>query len=277
MSFQLNFSGHLLSLSSPVVMGILNVTADSFFDGGRYTTEEAILQRAAQIVEEGAAIIDVGAVSTRPNALEIPAEQELKTVSETVKLLRQHFSTIPISVDTWRASVAKEAVKAGASMINDISGGTFDEEMIPLIGALQVPYCLMHTTAKPDVMQQQTHYDNLIADILQFLGRQLEQLHRLHVHDIVVDPGFGFGKTLEQNYELLKNLNAFHSLGLPLLVGVSRKSMIYKLLNITPQEALNGTTAVHTLALLKGAHILRVHDVREAVETIRIFEIYQHV
>ena len=258
-------------------MGILNVTADSFYDGGRYTTEEAILGRAAQIVEEGAAIIDVGAVSTRPNALEIPAEQELRTIRDTVALLRQHFSQIPISVDTWRASVAEEAVKQGASMINDISGGTFDEEMIPLVGALQVPYCLMHTTAKPDVMQQQTHYDNLIADILQFFGRQLEKLHQCHAHDIVVDPGFGFGKTLEQNYELLKNLGAFHSLGFPLLVGVSRKSMIYKLLEVTPQEALNGTTAVHTLALLQGAHILRVHDVREAVETIRIFETYQHV
>lgn len=277
MSFQLNMSGHLLSLASPVVMGILNVTTDSFYDGGKYTTEEAVLARAAAIKEEGAAIIDVGAVSTRPGAADVPEEQERTLIGKTVALLHQHFPEVPLSVDTWRASVAEEAVKQGASMINDISGGTFDERMIPVVGALQVPYCLMHTTAKPEVMQQQTEYTDLIADVLQFFGRQLEKLHQHHVHDIVLDPGFGFGKTLEQNYQLLKNLSAFQELGYPLLAGVSRKSMIYKLLNKTPDGALNGTTAVHMLALLQGALILRVHDVREAVETIRIFETYQHV
>lgn len=277
MDFQLNLSGQLLPLTPPVVMGILNVTADSFFDGGRYTTEEAVLLRAAQIVEEGAAILDVGAVSTRPGAAEVSEDQELEIIGKTVALLHHHFGKIPISVDTWRASVAQEAVRQGAAMINDISGGTFDEAMIPLIGALQVPYCLMHTPGKPDVMQQQTHYDDLIVDMLQFFGRQLDKLHRLHVHDILVDPGFGFGKTLEQNYQLLKNLHVFHTFGYPLLVGVSRKSMIYKLLQKTPQEALNGTTAVHMLALMQGADVLRVHDVREAVEAVRIFETYQHV
>jgi dihydropteroate synthase len=277
MPFQLNMSGHLLPLASPVVMGILNVTTDSFYDGGKYTTEEAVLARAAAIKEEGAAIIDVGAVSTRPGAADVPEEQERTLIGKTVALLHQHFPEVPLSVDTWRASVAEEAVRQGASMINDISGGTFDERMIPVVGALQVPYCLMHTTAKPEVMQQQTEYTDLIADVLQFFGRQLEKLHQHHVHDIVLDPGFGFGKTLEQNYQLLKNLSAFQELGYPLLAGVSRKSMIYKLLNATPDGALNGTTAVHMLALLQGALILRVHDVREAVETIRIFETYQHV
>lgn len=277
MPFQLNMSGHLLSLTSPVVMGILNVTADSFYDGGKYTTAEAVIARAAAMIEEGVAIIDVGAVSTRPGAADVPEDKEKSIIGKTIDLLHQHFPDVPLSVDTWRASVAEEAVRQGASMINDISGGTFDEGMIPVVGALQVPYCLMHTTAKPEVMQQHTAYTDLIADMLQFFGRQLEKLHQHHVHDIVLDPGFGFGKTVEQNYQLLKNLSAFQALGYPLLAGVSRKSMIYKLLDVTPEKALNGTTAVHMLALLQGALILRVHDVREAVETIRIFETYQHV
>jgi len=277
MTMQLNCSGRLLSLEEPVVMGILNVTEDSFFDGGRYTTADRIVARAAKMLEEGADIIDVGAVSTRPGAEDIPEEQELTTIQETVELLNQHFPHVIISIDTWRASVAKASLEAGASIINDISGGTFDEEMIPLIGAWQVPYCLMHTTAKPKVMQQQTSYQDIIADMLHFFGVQLEKLHKHHVHDIIIDPGFGFGKDMEQNYLILKNLNAFQTFGLPILAGVSRKSMIYRLLNVSPQEALNGTTAVHMLSLLKGANILRAHDVREAKETIRIFEFYDHV
>ncbi|MCR4966098.1 MAG: dihydropteroate synthase [Bacteroidales bacterium] len=277
MTMQLNCSGRLLSLEKPVVMGILNVTEDSFFDGGQYTTADRIVARAAKMLEEGADIIDVGAVSTRPGAEDIPENQEISTIKETVELLKKQFPNIIISVDTWRASVAEKAIEAGADIINDISGGTFDEGMIPLIGTYQVPYCLMHTTAKPKVMQQQTEYKDIISDMLHFFGVQLEKLHKHHVHDIIIDPGFGFGKDMKQNYLILKNLNAFQTFGLPILAGVSRKSMIHRLLNVTPQEALNGTTAVHMLALLKGANILRAHDVREAKEAIRIFEFYHHV
>ena len=264
-------------MDSPLVMGILNVTEDSFYDGGQYRTEEAIVKRAGEMLSAGADIIDIGAMSTRPGAADISEQEEINRIECAVRLVKERFPEAVVSVDTWRASVARAAVQNGADMINDVSGGTFDPEMIPTIGQLQVPYCLMHTTAKPEVMQQHTAYTDLIADMLQFFGRQLGKLHQYHVHDIVLDPGFGFGKTVEQNYQLLKNLSAFQALGYPLLAGVSRKSMIYKLLDVTPEKALNGTTAVHMLALLQGALILRVHDVREAVETIRIFETYQHV
>ena len=251
-------------------MGILNVTEDSFYDGGKYTTETAVLERATQILSEGGDIIDIGAMSTRPNALEIPEDEEISRIVKAVKVVREKFSEAVLSIDTYRASVAKVAVEAGADMINDISGGTFDPDMIPTVGALQVPYCLMHTTAKPSDMQQHTEYNDILADMLQFFGQQLEKLHAHHVHDIIIDPGFGFGKTLEQNYFLMDNLEVFQQLGLPILVGISRKSMIYKLLGTTPDEALNGTTVLNTIALMKGADILRVHDVKEAVEVRKI-------
>ena len=259
-----------LSSTAPLIMGILNVTEDSFYDGGRYVTEKDILLRAEQILAEGGDIIDIGAMSTRPNALEIPDDEEISRIVSTVNVVRKHFPDAVLSIDTYRASVAKAAVEAGAAMINDISGGTFDPEMIPTIGELQVPYCLMHTTAKPSEMQQHTEYKDILADMLQFFGRQLEKMHSHHVHDIIIDPGFGFGKTLEQNYFLMKNLQLFLELGYPLLVGVSRKSMIYKLLDTTPEHALNGTTVLNTIALMKGAAILRVHDVKEAVEVRKI-------
>lgn len=269
---QINFNGELVSLEKPLVMGILNITEDSFYDGGRYLEETAMLKRAEQMLTEGADIIDVGAVSTRPGAADISENIEIERITRSVKSLRAHFPAIRLSIDTWRASVARAAIQNGAQMINDISGGTFDPDMIPLIGELQVPYCLMHCPEKPDVMQQHIHYENLIADMLQFFGRQLSLLYEFHVHDIIIDPGFGFGKTLEQNYILLNNLSAFHQLGLPLLVGVSRKSMIYKLLDCTPEDALNGTTVVNTVALLNGADILRVHDVKAAVEAVKLIE-----
>ena len=259
-----------LSSTAPLIMGILNVTEDSFYDGGRYVTEKDVLLRAEQILAEGGDIIDIGAMSTRPNALEIPDDEEISRIVSTVNVVRKHFPDAVLSIDTYRASVAKAAVEAGAAMINDISGGTFDPEMIPTIGELQVPYCLMHTTAKPSEMQQHTEYKDILADMLQFFGRQLEKMHSHHVHDIIIDPGFGFGKTLEQNYFLMKNLQLFLELGYPLLVGVSRKSMIYKLLDTTPEHALNGTTVLNTIALMKGAAILRVHDVKEAVEVRKI-------
>lgn len=251
-------------------MGILNVTEDSFYDGGKYTTETAVLERATQILSEGGDIIDIGAMSTRPNALEILEEEEVSRIVKAVRTIRARYPEAVLSIDTYRASVAKAAVEAGADMINDISGGTFDPDMIPTVGALQVPYCLMHTTAKPSDMQQHTEYNDILADMLQFFGRQLEKLHAHHVHDIIIDPGFGFGKTLEQNYFLMDNLEVFQQLGLPILVGISRKSMIYKLLGTTPDEALNGTTVLNTIALMKGTDILRVHDVKEAVEVRKI-------
>lgn len=264
-----NFNGKL-NATEPIIMGILNVTEDSFYDGGKYTTETAVLDRADQILSEGGDILDIGAMSTRPNALEIPEEEEISRIVKAVRAIRARYPGAVLSIDTYRASVAKAAVAAGADMINDISGGTFDPDMIPAVGELQVPYCLMHTTSKPSDMQQHTEYDDILADMLRFFGRQLEKLHACHVHDIIIDPGFGFGKTLEQNYFLMDNLGVFQQLGLPILVGISRKSMIYKLLDTSPGEALNGTTVLNTVALLKGADILRVHDVREAAEVRKI-------
>lgn len=265
-----NFNGKL-NPSTPLIMGILNVTEDSFYDGGKYTTEAAVLEHASQILAEGGDIIDIGAMSTRPNAIEIPENEEVDRIVKATELVRKHFPETVISIDTYRASVADAALQAGADMINDISGGTFDPEMIPTVGKWQVPYCLMHTTTKPDTMQQNTHYEDILADMLKFFGSQLEKLHEHFVHDIIIDPGFGFGKTLEQNYFLMNNLEVFHQLGYPLLVGISRKSMIYKLLGTIADNALNGTTALNTIALMKGASILRVHDVKEAVETKRIW------
>lgn len=272
MIHQLNFSGKLVSLEKPLIMGILNITQDSFYDGGRYLSEEAIVDRAAQILTEGADMIDVGAMSTRPNSMDVPEWVEIENIKNGVRAIKVRFPSAVVSVDTWRASVAKVALEYGADMINDVSGGTFDPDMIPLMGDAQVPYCLMHTPAKPDVMQQCTNYSDIIADMMQFFGRQLEKLHQANVHDIILDLGYGFGKTLEQNYFLMKNMQAFDVFDLPTLVGVSRKSMVYKLFDTTPQEALNGTTVLHTYALLHGAHILRVHDVKAAVEVRKICE-----
>lgn len=266
-----NFNGKLHH-ATPLIMGILNVTTDSFYDGGKYITEDTIARRAEQILSEGGDIIDIGAMSTRPNAIEIPENEEVDRIVKATELVRKHFPETVISIDTYRASVADAALQAGADMINDISGGTFDPEMIPTVGKWQVPYCLMHTTTKPDTMQQNTHYEDILADMLKFFGSQLEKLHEHFVHDIIIDPGFGFGKTLEQNYFLMNNLEVFHQLGYPLLVGISRKSMIYKLLGTIADNALNGTTVLNTIALMKGASILRVHDVKEAVETKIIWE-----
>ena len=246
-----------LSANAPLIMGILNVTEDSFYDGGRYLSGEAVRERAAQILAEGGDIIDIGAMSTRPDAMEIPEEEEKTRIVQAVRCIREDFPDDVLSVDTYRASVAEAAVEAGADIINDISGGTFDPEMIPTIGRLQVPYVLMHTPAKPAEMQQHTEYNDLLGEMLQFFGKQIALLHRHAVHDIILDPGFGFGKTLEQNYFLMKNLEVFS----------------YKLLGTTPEHALNGTTVLNTVALMKGANILRVHDVPEAVEVRKILSL----
>ncbi|MBR3467291.1 MAG: dihydropteroate synthase [Bacteroidales bacterium] len=265
----------LLSPSPALVMGILNVTDDSFYDGGRYTNDDAVLRRAEQILSEGADIIDVGAVSTKPGAADISVEEEWQRLEKPLALIAKYFPDAVVSVDTWRADIAQRSVEAGAAIINDVSGGTFDERMAEVVGRLQVPYVLMHTTAKPDKMQQQPLGEDMLLTMMQFFARQLAIFKEAGCVDLILDPGFGFGKTLEQNYFLMKNLSAFQIFECPILVGISRKSMIYKLLETSPDEALTGTVVLNTLALQQGASILRVHDVREAVEAVKVFNMYQ--
>ena len=254
----------------PIVMGILNVTEDSFFDGGRYRTDAAVLKRAEQILSEGAAIIDIGAVSTRPGAADVSAEEEWARLQPALQQILREFPAAVISVDTWRAEVARMSVENGAAIINDISGGTFDAAMPEVVAASHVPYVMMHTTAKPAQMQLQTISGDLWETVFQFFDRQLAVFRAAGASDIILDPGFGFGKTLEQNYQLMNGLEKFHEYQLPLLVGISRKSMIYKFLETNPDGALNGTAVLNTIALMKGADILRVHDVKEAVEAVKI-------
>jgi dihydropteroate synthase len=254
----------------PIVMGILNVTEDSFFDGGRYRTDAAVLRRAEQILSEGAAIIDIGAVSTRPGAADVSAEEEWSRLQPAIQQILREFPAAVISVDTWRAEVARRSVENGAAIINDISGGTFDAAMPQAVAAAQVPYVMMHTTAKPAQMQLQTVSGDLWEAVFRFFDRQLAVFRAAGASDIILDPGFGFGKTLEQNYQLMNGLEKFQKYQLPLLVGISRKSMIYKFLETNPDGALNGTTILNTIALMKGTDILRVHDVKEAVEAVKI-------
>ena len=265
----INLKSHLLSLEKPVVMGILNYTEDSFYDGGRYTSRDKVVQRAGQILSEGAAIIDLGAVSTRPGAADVDAETECRRVLEALEWILGAYPDALVSIDTWRAQVAQKAIEAGAAMINDVSGGTFEPDILKVVAEAQVPYCLMHTSAKPAVMQQQTHYDNILAEMLQFFGRQLATLRQLGANDIIIDPGFGFGKTVEQNWLILEELKLFTTFGLPVLVGLSRKSMIYKPLGITPEEALPATLEATKKAIANGASILRVHDVAATCELLR--------
>lgn len=268
----INVKNKLLSLESPITMGILNYTEDSFYDGGRYSSQTQLLSQTEKMISAGVTILDIGAVSARPGANDVDSETELFKVEKLLKLILHHFPSVLVSVDTWRSEVARLAVEHGAAIINDISGGTFDPKMPEVIGKLQVPYCLMHTTAHPKTMQQQLLAPPTIPQMLQFFGKQIELFRQNGCNDIIIDPGFGFGKTLQQNYFLLNNLSAFQIFGVPILIGVSRKSMIYKLLDITPEEALNGTSILNTIALLNGANILRVHDVKEAEETIKIVQ-----
>lgn len=268
----LNCKGRLLDISTPIVMGILNITPDSFYDGGRYNDLNTILKQAEKMLEEGAKIIDVGGMSSRPGALEVSVNEELERVIPVIKAIRGRFSEAFISIDTVWAKVAQEAVKAGADIVNDISAGSMDEALIPTVGTLNVPYILMHMQGKPQTMQDQPHYEDVATDILDFFIQKIAELRQNDIHDIVLDPGFGFGKTIEHNYTLLKKMSIFQITNLPLLAGISRKSMIYKVLNTTPDKALNGTTALNMIALQNGANILRVHDVREAVEVIDLWE-----
>lgn len=271
----LNMGGQVVSLEHPLVMGILNLTPDSFFDGGLYQDESARIERCRIMLDEGADIIDVGAMSTRPGSEEISEKDEINQVIPLIKTLCAEFPGIRISTDTYRTRVAEEAVRAGAMMINDISGGTFDSRMIPFVATAHIPYVLMHIQGKPRDMQIDPHYDNVVTEIMRFFGKQLEALFSQGSTDVILDPGFGFGKTLEHNYTLLRKLSAFCGLGQALLVGISRKSMINKVLGTTPEEALNGTTAAHMLALNEGASILRVHDVKQAREAISIFRAFR--
>ena len=269
----INVNGSLLDLSQPRVMGILNVTPDSFYAGSRTQTEAEIVRRMKQIVSEGAAIIDIGAYSSRPNADNVSAREEMERLRMGLKILFEIQPDAVVSVDTFRADVARMCVEEyGVAIINDIAAGEMDANMFHTVAALNVPYIMMHMQGTPQSMQQHPHYDNLLEEVLLYFARKVQQLRDLGVKDIILDPGFGFGKTIEHNYELLSHLEDFRIFELPLLVGVSRKSMIYRLLDITPQEALNGTTVLDTICLLKGADILRVHDVKEAVETVRIVQ-----
>ena len=268
----INVNGRLMDLSYPQVMGILNVTPDSFYAGSRKQTEEEISARVRQIVAEGGSIIDIGAYSSRPNAEHISAEEEMKRLRHGLGIVFKECPEAIVSVDTFRADVARMCVEEyGVAIINDISAGAMDANMFRTVAQLGVPYIIMHMQGTPQNMQQHPHYEHLVEDIIYYFSEKVRQLRDLGVKDIVIDPGFGFGKTLEHNYELLNRLEDFSVFELPMLVGVSRKSMIYKLLGTTPAEALNGTTAINALSLMKGADILRVHDVRAASETIKIF------
>lgn len=251
-------------------MGILNCTPDSFFDGGKYKEKSAILLQVSNMLQEGATFIDVGAYSSKPGAKEISEEEELCRIVPVVKLLVTHFPDILISVDTFRSNVAKACIKEGASLINDISGGNLDANMFATVASLQVPYIIMHMQGNPQTMQKEPMYSNVVTEVFYQLSKKVEQLNKLHVNDIILDVGFGFGKTQEHNYELLNHLDYFQQMGVPVLTGVSRKSMLYKPLGVTPQEALNATTVANTIALQKGTQILRVHDVKQAVEVIKI-------
>lgn len=266
----LNCRGTLIDLSSPKIMGILNITPDSFYDGGKYQNETSILMQVEKMMIDGATFIDVGGYSSRPGAKNVTESEELNRILPIVDLLIRHFPEIYLSIDTFRSNVAKQCINSGASLINDISAGKLDNMMIPTIGKLGVPYIMMHMKGSPQTMQSQTEYQDLIKDITYYFSERIAEAHNHQIKDIIIDPGFGFSKTLDQNYELLKNLELFNLLDKPMLVGISRKSMIYKLLDKTPEEALNGTTSLNTITLLKGAKILRVHDVKEAKECITL-------
>lgn len=269
----INVNGRLIDLSEPQVMGILNVTPDSFYAGSRMETEKDIINRLHQITSEGASILDIGAYSSRPDAEHISTEEEMNRLRTGLDLVRKHQPEAVVSVDTFRADVAKMCVEEyGVAIINDISAGNMDTAMFETIAKLSVPYIMMHMQGTPQDMQMNPHYDNLLKEVFLYFAERVQKLRDLGAKDIIIDPGFGFGKTLEHNYELMNHLDEFQLFELPLLVGISRKSMIYKLLGTNPEEALNGTTVLNTLALMKGANILRVHDVKAAKEAVTLVE-----
>ncbi|MEC3907491.1 dihydropteroate synthase [Tamlana sp. 2201CG12-4] len=268
----INCKGQLIDLSTPKVMGILNITPDSFYDGSIYKNESDVLNQVEKMLSEGATFIDVGAYSSRPNANHVSEADELKRILPIVDLILKAFPETLLSIDTFRSQVAKQCIETGAALINDISAGNLDPNMLQTISGLHVPYIMMHMRGTPQNMQQQTQYDNLTNDIILYFSERIKAAKSLGIVDLIIDPGFGFAKTLEQNYELLNTLELFKMIEKPLLVGISRKSMIYKKLKISALDALNGTTILNTIALQKGASILRVHDVKEAVECIKLVE-----
>lgn len=269
----INIKGSLLELNTPIVMGILNVTPDSFYEGSRKESEEQIIARVDQIIEEGGKIVDIGAQSSNPKAELLSSGTEIERLKFALGVINKHFPDIILSVDTFYADVARFAVEEhGVAIINDISGGQIDAAMFDMVAKLNVPYILMHMRGTPQTMQQLTDYNNFIQEVFYYFSKKVSKLNYLGVNDIIIDPGFGFSKTVEQNYELMASLKGFSVFDLPLLVGISRKSMIYKLFGSTPTESLNGTTVLNTFALQNGANILRVHDVKEAVEAVKIIE-----
>jgi dihydropteroate synthase len=265
----------ILSLGQPAVMGILNLTPDSFYDGSRYQTPDEARRHAGMLIAEGASVIDLGAVSTRPGAEDVSLTEERSRLIPVLKALAKEFPETIFSVDTYRAEIVEEAFDSGAGIINDISGGRFDKQMLTAVGRTRLPYVLMHMLGTPASMQQQPVYADVVKEVRQFFEMKLEQLYASGIEQIILDPGFGFGKTADHNFSLLRHLDVFTASGYPVLTGISRKSMIYKPLGITPAEALNGTTALHFAALLSGTHILRVHDVKEAVQAIKLATLYR--
>lgn len=272
--YTLNCKGRLLVVDKPLVMGIMNTTPDSFYAGSRYQDTD-ILRQAERMITDGAAILDIGGQSTRPGSERIPVEEELKRVTGPIQAIHQRFPETIISIDTFQSRVAVEAVAAGASIVNDVSAGSIDAAMIDTVASLQVPYVLMHMKGTLETLKQEAVYENLVREVLDFFIQQVSLCRKAGIKDIILDPGFGFGKNTPQNLALLKNLSVLDMLACPILVGLSRKTTIWKTLGITPDEALNGTTVLNTIGLLNGAHILRVHDVKEAMETIKLWQAYQ--
>ncbi len=271
--FTLNCKGKLLALDEPRVMGIINITPDSFYKGSRFVEKDEVLKQADKMIKDGADILDIGGQSTRPGSEQISADEELKRVLNNIDAIHNNFPQTIISIDTWYSKVAYEAVNAGASMVNDISAGNMDEQMLKTVASLEVPYVSMHMKGKPQTMQQDPTYENVCREVLDFFIAKKDECEKAGIHDVVIDPGFGFGKTIAHNFELLKNLSVFKMLDAPILVGLSRKSTIYKTLGIGAEEALNGTTVLNTIALMSGANILRVHDVKEAREVVKLWAI----
>lgn len=272
----INCKGKLIDLSAPKVMGILNVTPNSFYDGGKHIDEKSILLQVEKMLLEGATFIDIGGYSSKPNAEFVTEEEELQRILPVVQKVLNEFPKTIISIDTFRSKVAKETVESGAAMINDISAGNLDDAMLQTIANLQVPYIMMHMRGTPQTMQSMTQYENIVKEMIFYFSDRVAKARSLGINDLIIDPGFGFAKTLEQNFEVLNKLELFQMLELPLLAGVSRKSMIYKTLDTTAEFALNGTTSLNTISLMKGAKILRVHDVKEAVECVKLFNQLNH-
>jgi dihydropteroate synthase len=268
----INCKGQLIDLSTPKIMGILNVTPNSFYDGGKYSLEADVLSQVGKMLDEGATFIDIGAYSSKPNAEFVSEEEEVNRLVPIIQLIMSHFPEALLSIDTFRSKIASIGIENGAALINDISAGSLDEKMMEVIAKYNVPYIMMHMRGTPQTMKSLTNYENIVKEMLLYFSEKVTKARSLGINDLIIDPGFGFAKTLDQNYEVLQNLELFQVLDLPILAGISRKSMVYKPLGLTADDALNGTTVLNTIALSKGANILRVHDVKEAVECVKLFE-----